>query len=154
MKVLVAIDGTEFSYVALKSVTQRDWPENTEFMLLAVVEPTYDESGSLLAQEERKHHQNLVDKTIAELRRKVPGHLVTGLVTEGGAREQIIDVAKNWDADFIVLGSHGRAPGQRYMLGSVAEGVVAQAPCSVEVIRNKQMEESYKTKSVLAEYSI
>jgi len=46
-----------------------------------------------------------------------------------------VDQAKDWRADLIVLGSHGRSGIKRWILGSVAEAVVRHAPCSVEVAR-------------------
>ena len=50
-------------------------------------------------------------------------------------RHAIIDAAKTWPADLIVLGSHGRRGIDRFLLGSVAESVVRHAPCSVEIVR-------------------
>lgn len=37
--------------------------------------------------------------------------------------------------DLVVMGSHGRRGLKRWMLGSVAEGVVRHAPCSVAIVR-------------------
>ena len=39
------------------------------------------------------------------------------------------------DADLIVVGSHGHHGIERFLLGSVSEGVALHAKCSVEVIR-------------------
>ncbi len=50
--------------------------------------------------------------------------------------------AKEWDADLIVVGSHGYMSLRRWLLGSVAQAVVAHAPCSVEVGRRKRVSES------------
>jgi len=47
----------------------------------------------------------------------------------------ILDVAKAWGVDLIVLGSHGRHGWDRLLMGSVAESVALHAHCSVEVIR-------------------
>lgn len=47
----------------------------------------------------------------------------------------IIDAAREWPADLIVLGSHGRRGFERLLLGSVAESVVRHAPCSVDIVR-------------------
>lgn len=43
----------------------------------------------------------------------------------------IVEVAKRWPADLIVMGSHGRGGVQRMLLGSVAEEVMRHAPCPV-----------------------
>lgn len=43
----------------------------------------------------------------------------------------IVETAKRWPADLIVMGSHGRGGVQRMLLGSVAEEVMRHAPCPV-----------------------
>jgi nucleotide-binding universal stress UspA family protein len=53
----------------------------------------------------------------------------------GEPRGVILDTAKTWGADLIVLGSHGRRGLDRLLLCSVSEAVAIHARCSVEVIR-------------------
>lgn len=45
------------------------------------------------------------------------------------------DAAVQRPSDLIVIGSHGRTGLQRFFLGSVSDGVVRHAKCSVEVVR-------------------
>jgi nucleotide-binding universal stress UspA family protein len=52
---------------------------------------------------------------------------------------RIIDDAKEWNADLVVVGSHGRRGLTRVLLGSVSEGVAMNAHCSVEVIRSPEV---------------
>ncbi len=52
-----------------------------------------------------------------------------------GPKAVIIDEAEKWGADLIVVGSHGHHGIERFLLGSVSEGVALHAKCSVEVIR-------------------
>ena len=59
---------------------------------------------------------------------------------DGDPRTVIVDEAKEWSADLIVMGSHGYTGLKRLLLGSVAHSVVSHAPCSVEVVRVKQTE--------------
>lgn len=56
---------------------------------------------------------------------------------EGGGRtsQAIASEARNWPADILVIGSHGRRGLNRLLLGSVAEEVVRIAPCPVLLIR-------------------
>jgi nucleotide-binding universal stress UspA family protein len=61
--------------------------------------------------------------------------VVETIVRQGDPRREIVEAAKDWDAELIVVGSHGRTGLQRLILGSVAEYVVRHAPCSVEVSR-------------------
>ncbi len=51
--------------------------------------------------------------------------------------EQIVNEAKSWPADLIILGTHGRQGFHHFMLGSVAEGVIRIAPMPVLLIRGE-----------------
>ena len=50
----------------------------------------------------------------------------------------IVDAAKRWPADVIVIGSHGRGGLPRAVLGSVADAVIRHAPCPVLVVKAKE----------------
>ena len=56
----------------------------------------------------------------------------------GEPRSVILETAKEWGADLIVVGSHGRRGLDRFLLGSVSEAVAIHAPCSVRVVRANQ----------------
>ena len=56
-------------------------------------------------------------------------------VERGRASRVIVEAAADWDADLIVLGSHGYGFWERNLLGSVSDSVVHHAPCSVMVVR-------------------
>jgi nucleotide-binding universal stress UspA family protein len=64
----------------------------------------------------------------------------TALIRAQTQREAdvIVEYAKNNHADLIVMGTHGRVGIERLLLGSVAEGVVHQAPVPVLLIRPLQ----------------
>ena len=47
----------------------------------------------------------------------------------------IEDEAKRWEADLIVIGTHGRSGLSRLLLGSVAEGVARSAAVPVLLVR-------------------
>lgn len=57
-----------------------------------------------------------------------------GTVRVGSPAHEILTVARHWDADLVVLGTHGRRGLPRFFLGSVAETVLRKAPCSALVI--------------------
>jgi nucleotide-binding universal stress UspA family protein len=59
-------------------------------------------------------------------------------VPQGDPRESLVKIAKEEDADLIVMGSHGRTGLDKLLLGSVASHVVAHAPCSVLVVKPKK----------------
>ncbi|KER06488.1 Universal stress protein [Marine Group I thaumarchaeote SCGC AAA799-E16] len=49
--------------------------------------------------------------------------------------KEIVDFTKSHKIDLIVMGSHGRTGLSKLILGSVANGVVQQAKCSVMVVK-------------------
>jgi nucleotide-binding universal stress UspA family protein len=55
----------------------------------------------------------------------------------GTAAEMLIDYARTVHADHIVMGARGSSSLRRF-LGSVSSRVVAEAPCSVTVVRTRQ----------------
>ncbi|MFY9269234.1 MAG: universal stress protein [Candidatus Manganitrophaceae bacterium] len=57
------------------------------------------------------------------------------LLKEGVPYREMLNAAKEVKADLIVLGTHGRSGLDRFMMGSVAERVVRQAPCPVFLVK-------------------
>ena len=55
-------------------------------------------------------------------------------VRAGEPIREIVAEARLWEADAVVLGTHGRGGVRRALLGSVAEAVVRAAPCPVLVV--------------------
>lgn len=56
----------------------------------------------------------------------------------GDPAHQIVHLAKQENADLIVMGTHGRTGLMRLVMGSVAEAVVRRAPCPVFTVRQPQ----------------
>ena len=150
MKVLLAIDDSEYSAEAIKEVAARPWPPKTMVRVLSVVEPItppatelwFDAGGSLerVQQEMTKRATELIKNTAEKLDGK--GFSIETAVRVGDARSEIVDEAEDWSADLIVLGSHGYSGIKRLLLGSVALSVVSHAFCSVEVVRRRQKKTS------------
>jgi nucleotide-binding universal stress UspA family protein len=150
MKIVLAIDGSPSSADAAEAVAARPWPKNTVIRVLSAVEDVtppaaelwYDAGGSLeRTREELMTRAKLLTTRIAESLRG-SGLTAETAVCYGDARACIVDEAKEWEADLIVVGSHGHTGIMRWLLGSVAQSVVSHAPCSVEVVRKKQREET------------
>lgn len=57
------------------------------------------------------------------------------VVEEGYPAEVICEVAAREKADLIVMGHRGMSPVTRFLIGSVSDKVVRNAPCSVMVVR-------------------
>jgi nucleotide-binding universal stress UspA family protein len=71
----------------------------------------------------------------AAARAKERGIEVESVVLEGEPRESLLDLVRTHGIGLLAIGTHGRRGLQRLLLGSVAEGVVRDAPVPVVVVR-------------------
>jgi nucleotide-binding universal stress UspA family protein len=63
---------------------------------------------------------------------RIPVHHV---LLEGHPATEIVRFAQDATIDLIVMGTHGRTGLERLLMGSVAEKVMREAPCSVLVVK-------------------
>ena len=148
MKILLAVDDSPYSAEAVRTVATQRWPSDTTVHVLSAVENIpppaselwYDASGQLerVHQELTQRAEKLTSRVAQSLR--ASGLAAEPLIRQGDPRSVIVDEAKEWSADLIVLGSHGYTGITKWLLGSVAQSVVSHAPCSVEVVRQKSAE--------------
>jgi nucleotide-binding universal stress UspA family protein len=74
-------------------------------------------------------------RPLAEQARKA-GVQVTSEVVRGVPSLAITEAARAHHADLIVMGTHGRGGISQFFLGSVAQRVIATAPCPVLTVRD------------------
>jgi nucleotide-binding universal stress UspA family protein len=150
MKILLATDGSECSAKAVCSVANRPWPSQSEIRIFSVVElvtPDFPSTASPLGSpypsslldQIWKEARTRAEKAVADARKtlRAAGLNVCDCKATpvGEPRGFILDEAKAWGADLIVVGSHGRHGLERVLMGSVSESVAIHADCSVEVVR-------------------
>ena len=146
-RILVALDGSETSMRALTASLNLARQGGGRVRLVHVVEelaylggfdPYGASSGDLV-------------KVIRENAAKV---LATGLAAAGSAGveadtvlydnfgerlpEAVADAARQWNADLIVVGTHGRRGMGRVLMGSGAEQIIRLSPVPVLVIRSPE----------------
>jgi nucleotide-binding universal stress UspA family protein len=144
LRILVATDGSECSSRAVESVVARPWPAGSRVRVVTVVhtnlplvpEPFLTGAAAHFQtlEEDRQRAPVRVQAARARLASAISA-AVESAVLEGDPADVIVDDASRWHADLVVVGTHGRGGLKRLVLGSVAEGVVRRAPCSVEVVR-------------------
>lgn len=140
MKILVCLDDSQFSEAALQAVLTQFQPQNTQVRVLHVLQPISFAPPPQMAaeyapelEEEGRRARELVERAAKTLR--AAGFQAETVVEKGDIRLRIIDAATEWNADLIMVGSHGRSGIPRLLLGSRAEFVARNAPCSVEIVR-------------------
>jgi nucleotide-binding universal stress UspA family protein len=124
-RVVVAVDGSEIASEAVATV--RRWPflaQTTIRTLSVAPEPGLD---AVLA------YDGIAAEAAATLR--AVGVDARPEVRSGSPGPTVVAFAREWDADLVIMGSHGRTGVARLLLGSVARHVLHHSSCSVVVVR-------------------
>lgn len=146
MKILLAIDGSACSALAVAEVVRRPWPADSQFRIISVVEPHVALapgpflSAPYLEEVEKvagQQAQEAVERAAASLREAGRELEVSTEILTGSPRRVIVEEAEKWNADLIIVGSHGYRSWERMLLGSVSQAVAMHAECSVEIVRQK-----------------
>jgi len=85
--------------------------------------------------ETRRWAERQVEKLVEKARKR--GVRASAMMVTGDPARQIVRMARSKRADLIVVGTHGRRGFSKFFLGSVAERVIATAPCPVMTVRGK-----------------
>jgi nucleotide-binding universal stress UspA family protein len=136
---------------AARAVARRRWPEGSEAYVVAAderVRPTTlaaqvsAAAGAIAESNEEKFAEVTAGVEAAAGMLSDAGLKVSAEVRKGEARRVLLDAAEGLKADCIFVGSRGLSGRlERWRLGSVAAEVAPRAPCSVEVVREKEQAE-------------
>ena len=134
-RILLATDGSGASLTASQVVADTNWPKSTEVKVVSVVNPvTYSlEEIGLWRDKGTDRAHRAIGQAVQALKNaplKITGEVIADRVVRG-----ILDRARNWDADLIVLGTHDRRGLKRFFLSSISTAVAKRAHCSVRVVR-------------------
>lgn len=142
MRILLAIDGSKCSDVAVNTLAKRPWPAGAVVRVLSVVEPvTLPVPESVTMPETwyeamRKAARADIDRAVTLLKQSTGLEIETSIPI-GSPQEMILKEARDWNADLIVVGCHGTGQAGQFLLGSVSQAIALNAPCSVEIVRQE-----------------
>lgn len=143
-RILVPIDGSPTSELGLKEAMRLAMLTHGRLRLIHVI----DEMSFALAADSYGNYAgellDLLQKNGADLLAKAQtAARAQGLQTDTVLYEnlaktvaqRVVDEAVSWQADLIVVGTHGRRGVRRMVLGSSAEGILRTAPVPVLLVR-------------------
>ena len=134
-RILVAVDGSDFSDVAVDQAISLGGICNSQIFLISVVD-LYPEQMEVAPALVEKMSEEVRDN-LEKARKKVEDANIPceTIVHMGGKpHEFIIQEAREKSIDLIAMGTHGRSGLKRILLGSVAQNVIGHAPCPVIVV--------------------
>ena len=146
--ILVPIDFSEHSITTVRYAARLALRFNSSMKLLHVFEiPDYAavhykqqfrgatqiKSQIQVAELEAREKLTAFERRLLNRGIKVEAYLRVGI-----AFDEIVTMAKHFDINLIVIGSHGHTGLLHLLLGSTAERVVEHAPCPVLVVKGSR----------------
>ncbi len=139
MKILIAVDGSEFTARMLDYLGTRGWLLPTHSYTLINVTPSIPARAKAALDPAlvKEYYQDEAEKVFAPIRPvfEAKGLAVTYKGLAGHAAEAIANEATSGGYDLIVMGSHGHSTLGNLLLGSVATRTLAECKTPVLLIR-------------------
>lgn len=157
MKILIAYDGSPCADAALDDLTHAGLPDTGEALVVSVAEvwlpppppSAYEIVGLANTARtpvalERKYMsgstvvegaERLAANAAARFKTNFPNWTVEHEGTWGSPTWELFSRVKEFEADLLVVGSHGRSALGRLLLGSISQWLLHEAKCSVRVAR-------------------
>lgn len=146
MKILLAVDGSEFSDRAVNAVAEGAWAPGSAVKIITAIEPFYMPSDGVgfspvyseeVDKNQREQADRVIEAATTRIRASAAGKTlaVETEIANGSPKRMILEAAEEWGADLIVVGSHGYGFWSRALLGSVSQAVASHAKCSVLIAR-------------------
>jgi nucleotide-binding universal stress UspA family protein len=144
--ILFATDGSPSAEEAQKEAFELAQRLGAPLVVVSVVHATlpavgyagYGYSNIVAELTEAEHHRvTALLASVAEAADAEGVHCST-VAVDGFIVEEICRKASEYDAQLIVVGSHGWGAARRFLSGSVSTGLVHSAPCPVLVVRPQE----------------
>ena len=157
-KILVAVDNTELSKQAFHQAVAIAKAFAAQLHIISVYSPLrleYQDTASLafsgsyypdlaidMTQEEWADAKEMDWNLLKSLQQQAQNLGVKTEITQqiGSVEQEITDFAKSWNADLIVIGSHGRKGFAELLFGSVSNYVSHHVTCSVLLVHPQPLE--------------
>jgi nucleotide-binding universal stress UspA family protein len=139
MNILVPVDGSPFSLKALETACELAKSQTPSRLVLTsvVIQVPELEEGVYISEKMKSQAEAALAEAKKTVQAKGLNHPHVILASGPSPAHEIVQVAKDEAADLIVIGSRGLTGKTMSFLGSTASQVVADAPCSVLVVKSR-----------------
>lgn len=134
-RILIAVDDSSYSMKAARVGSEIARQLKAEIGILYVISRMKEQAKPDLGTTEHQEHNILLARAESTVKQYIDLYdgveKVYRFTPEGSPEEEIINIAKEWKADMIVMGTHGRSGLSRILTGSIAEYVIKHAEIPV-----------------------
>lgn len=141
-RLLVPVDGSKASLAAIEKASAIAKAFQSEVALICVIDVyAYSGIGTDLAYGQAEYISAATEEAHVSVRRAQEVFEACGITTHASVVEgptvakSILQKAQSFEADLIVMGSHGRKGLEKLVLGSVASQVLADTHLPVLIVR-------------------
>lgn len=139
-KILIAVDSSEYSMQAAKKGLELAHQVDAKVALLFVVDTSKamgNIDAGILPEQALIVLKKEAEQTLDELATMYNGKEILKFMPEGHPTKDIIKTAEIWEADLIVMGTHGRTGLLHLLVGSVSEHIIRHSKIPVMVVPSK-----------------
>lgn len=101
----------------------------------AVTEALSAEATTNFLSEAKATLESYIDEQLSKRQNLFNRKTIFATADFGDPAERLVQIAKEVNANLIVVGTHGKGALEQALLGSVSQKVLREAPCSVLVVR-------------------
>lgn len=141
-KILIAVDSSEYSLTAAKKGLELAHQLQATVALLFVIDRSrviHNSDVGIIPEEAIEMLKEEAEQTLSQIEALHDGQAVSKFMPEGRPTEDIITTAEAWNADLIVMGTHGRTGLMHLLIGSIAEHVLRHSKIPVLIVPSKKI---------------
>jgi len=168
MKLLIGYDGSSHADSAIADLRHAGLPEQVEALVMSVADLPFGFPGAehlpsdavpssgvmwaarSFASEALVSARQLARDGMATVHRLFPAWRVSADSVADSPHKGLVERAEHWQADLVLVGTQGRGAIGRFVLGSVSQNVLSQAPCSVRIGRDLRAGDDQPLRIMLA----
>lgn len=141
-RIMVAVDGSATAEIGLKEAIKLALDQKARLAIVHVIDVVmaygagqwvggYVEATRAISQEVIARVRKIAQDAGIEPEIQTPEIVTSGY----HVADTVAQLARDWNADLLVVGTHGRRGVSRMLIGSVAERIVRVSPCPLLLVR-------------------
>lgn len=147
-RILIGYDGKNPAARIINDLKRAGLPNDADVRVITVVEeilpgrkprqvnPIIHKTTHKRIKKEMAEASRTIKRAVACFQKAFPSWKIKGKIRGGSPVTEIIEEARRWRSNLVIVGSHNQPRWIKFFLGSAAQGVIQSAPCAVRILRD------------------